>query len=726
MQLKRTVNTYTSKNLSARERLELLERVIQKKATVTDACRAFGVSRPTFYKWKKRYEEAGVLEKEELRTLSDKKQRRLKRSKQRTAERIENLIRRIVVGNPSLGKRRIRKALFDKGEKVGIHAVSNTLERLRLNRRELRERYSKITKKGIPLGKVMTFGERELFVKRILRGGIPVSVASQEFGISRNTIYKWLKRYQKALDEGLDVREALTDRERVVERWSNQASIEQERQIIDSVLINPSWGKYRLAKIVREKYGDAGLGIHGVYNVLKRNDLNSAEKRITWASIQQQEMPTVRPELSWLDRLRLAVQEFLPGRAPAPPPGVPTVPFPAPFGAGLQRLRRFAPYFLLSLLALTSLYQYGRLLGQTENIQQTIGFLFAGISLSMGTVFFLYSLKYYFTLAIVLSFSRDLSDKRQDSKFDIRNSRLGWLGRIFGIGPTTAVTDTPPRRASFDNTQDRQDDSAGLESLPAESSGLDPNISETKLERHPFISVHLPMFNEKRVAERLLRACTSFEYGPGTSRHPASQARYEIVVADDSTDETTKIIRDYLKDRARDRVRVSKGEGYSVTKAEVNSRIRIKHIQRATRLGFKGGALKEALKHTDKRAEFIVVFDADFVPYPDTLELFMKYFQSSAGGLKNIDPATAAAHTPPRHASFDNTQGKRDDSFDLKSVSKLSSAGRLRNYQDSNIRLLCSRKIRRRTIQRLKTNSRKRIHGKTRPSGQDRLGNKLD
>ena len=48
-----------------------------------------------------------------------------------------------------------------------------------------------------------------------------------------------------------------------------------------------------------------------------------------------------------------------------------------------------------------------------------------------------------------------------------------------------------------------------------------------KPEHQPFISVQLPMFNEARVVDRLLKACTDIDY-----------ENYEILVADDSDDMT--------------------------------------------------------------------------------------------------------------------------------------------------------------------------------------------
>jgi cellulose synthase/poly-beta-1,6-N-acetylglucosamine synthase-like glycosyltransferase/mannose-6-phosphate isomerase-like protein (cupin superfamily) len=214
--------------------------------------------------------------------------------------------------------------------------------------------------------------------------------------------------------------------------------------------------------------------------------------------------------------------------------------------------------------------------------------------------------------------------------------------------------------------QARRDDTLGEDSLSSVSSGLDPNISETTLERYPFISVHLPMFNEKRVAERLLKACTSFTYGPDNnqalnqSKHGSGQASsgpagYEIVVADDSTDETTAIVQEYAQ------------QWNSRLKTKDQQGPRIKVIHRDTREGFKGGALKEALKHTDKRAEFIVVFDADFVPYPDTLELFIKYFQASAGSL-SFGKGTRVQGTGNREEENTKPYNLRPDTCNIAAV----------------------------------------------------------
>ena len=111
--------------------------------------------------------------------------------------------------------------------------------------------------------------------------------------------------------------------------------------------------------------------------------------------------------------------------------------------------------------------------------------------------------------------------------------------------------------------------------------------------RQPFVSIHVALYNESRVVERLLRACTSLDY-----------TSYEVIVADDSTDETVALLEPW---RSHPRVRV---------------------LHRDERTGFKGGALQNALRWTDPRAEYVLVLDADFVPEPGILWEFLAYFSA--------------------------------------------------------------------------------------------------
>lgn len=72
----------------------------------------------------------------------------------------------------------------------------------------------------------------------------------------------------------------------------------------------------------------------------------------------------------------------------------------------------------------------------------------------------------------------------------------------------------------------------------------------------------------------------------------------EIQVLDDSSDGTVELVRTYMKNL---------GTGL----------VDIKHIRRKNRVGFKVGALENGLKTA--KGDFIAIFDADFIPYPEFL-----------------------------------------------------------------------------------------------------------
>lgn len=108
----------------------------------------------------------------------------------------------------------------------------------------------------------------------------------------------------------------------------------------------------------------------------------------------------------------------------------------------------------------------------------------------------------------------------------------------------------------------------------------------------PQLTVQLPLYNEAKVAGRLLDACVNLDY---------PHDKFEIVVVDDSTDKTTQIVRDF----------------------ETKYPELVKVIHRKQRTGFKAGALQTATQTS--RGEFICLFDADYVPPRDFLKKLIPY-----------------------------------------------------------------------------------------------------
>jgi len=113
-----------------------------------------------------------------------------------------------------------------------------------------------------------------------------------------------------------------------------------------------------------------------------------------------------------------------------------------------------------------------------------------------------------------------------------------------------------------------------------------------RLVSRPAVAVHLPIYNELYVADRLLSACVRM-----ADRYGRSLVR--VCVIDDSDDETREKL-DALSGKYR-------AQGYNV---EI--------LRRGTRAGFKAGALQAALERTME--PFVAVFDADFAPTEDFLD----------------------------------------------------------------------------------------------------------
>jgi hypothetical protein len=119
----------------------------------------------------------------------------------------------------------------------------------------------------------------------------------------------------------------------------------------------------------------------------------------------------------------------------------------------------------------------------------------------------------------------------------------------------------------------------------------------------PFVTVQLPVYNERFVVEPLLEAVGELEYPAG---------RLEVQILDDSDDETVSIAA-----QAAERLRL-RG-------------LRVEHVRRPERVGFKAGALAQGLKSA--RGELLAIFDADFLPPPDFLIRSVPLFADPAIGL---------------------------------------------------------------------------------------------
>ena len=124
-----------------------------------------------------------------------------------------------------------------------------------------------------------------------------------------------------------------------------------------------------------------------------------------------------------------------------------------------------------------------------------------------------------------------------------------------------------------------------------------------KLEHLPRVTIQLPVYNEMYVVKRLISASCALDY---------PKELLDIQVLDDSSDETSLIAQECVDD--------FKKQGFD-----------IHYIHRTNRAGFKAGALAGGLKVA--KGEYIMVFDADFVPQKDILQRTIHYFSDKSVGM---------------------------------------------------------------------------------------------
>jgi cellulose synthase/poly-beta-1,6-N-acetylglucosamine synthase-like glycosyltransferase len=119
----------------------------------------------------------------------------------------------------------------------------------------------------------------------------------------------------------------------------------------------------------------------------------------------------------------------------------------------------------------------------------------------------------------------------------------------------------------------------------------------------PLVTIQLPMFNEMYVADRLLEGVARIDY---------PKDRLEIQVLDDSIDETQQI--------ALRKVEELRSRGFDAV-----------YLHRTDRVGYKAGALEEGLKTA--KGDYVMVFDADFVPNADIVHNLIHFFTNDKVGM---------------------------------------------------------------------------------------------
>ncbi len=162
----------------------------------------------------------------------------------------------------------------------------------------------------------------------------------------------------------------------------------------------------------------------------------------------------------------------------------------------------------------------------------------------------------------------------------------------------------------------------------------------------PLVCVQVPIYNERYVAERVLDAVCAIDW-------PAD--RLEVQVLDDSDDDTISIV------------------GRRVARWRLQG-IRITHVRRDRRTGYKAGALAYGMALT--AAPYIAIFDADFVPPGDFLRRTIGAFEDPAVGFVQA----RWGHLDERYSWFTRLQALAIDFHFLVEQAVRSAAGYFTNF----------------------------------------------
>jgi len=459
----------------------------------------------------------------------------------------------------------------------------------------------------------LTPRERLEMVEKVVKGGEKIASVCRQYGVSRTIFYRLLKRYQQAEEEK---KLAVLENESPTPKHFWHLTLPNiEKKVLDLVVQYPELSAHKLVQVLPQVRGRPILSNKGVQNILTRHNLGTYEQRLSFSRAQ---------ERLFVPRISLAEIPYIPLKLwrllYAPFATIPKLAWLATRSLGT---------LIASSLIILLFFLWAKFILLVPGVSK-IGTIFATTSLTFGFLFFLYSLKYYISAILVLTIPSSSARAREDKQEEVgkkggspREARRAEWG-FWSIAKIAKIPLQP--FAKF------------LEAITSrtQSPGLIPDLSEVRLASYPFVSIHIPLYNEKKVAERILTAAIAQEY---------PKDKFEIIVADDSTDGTTEIVERFLQGEQGELREIKDDQGIEIFKSPVITpdKPSLTLIHRPSREGFKGGALQKALENTNPQAEYILIFDADFIPFPDTIQVFLKYFSKLGGGLDNVYQTKVAA-----------------------------------------------------------------------------------
>ena len=116
--------------------------------------------------------------------------------------------------------------------------------------------------------------QRYRAVLEVLDEGVPVTVAARRYGVARQTVHEWLRRYA---DEGGLA--GLADRSPKPQSCPHQMSAVVEARVVGLRRAHPGWGPSRIGWELEREGGGPLPGRSSIYRALVRHGLVEAKKR---------------------------------------------------------------------------------------------------------------------------------------------------------------------------------------------------------------------------------------------------------------------------------------------------------------------------------------------------------------------------------------------------------------------------------------------------------------
>jgi transposase InsO family protein len=118
----------------------------------------------------------------------------------------------------------------------------------------------------MPWKEVTTLSSRKEFILLAQQAGANISRLCRQYGISRKTGYKWLKRYREAGESGLE------DRSRRPHHSPGRSSVETEAKVVKVRKVHPAWGGRKIKAYLERQVGSPMPSASTITAILNRNE----------------------------------------------------------------------------------------------------------------------------------------------------------------------------------------------------------------------------------------------------------------------------------------------------------------------------------------------------------------------------------------------------------------------------------------------------------------------